>query len=50
MMNFFGKSLVGSDVEKYAMKKLILFIATILTLCSSVARADNLEDGGGGIP
>jgi len=27
------------------MKKWILFIATILTLCSSVARADDLADG-----
>ena len=26
------------------MKKWVLFIATILSLCSSVARADGLED------
>ena len=30
--------------EKYAMKKWILFIATILLLCSSVARADDPND------
>jgi len=30
--------------EKYTMKKWILFIATILTLCSSVARADDFDD------
>jgi len=29
--------------EKYTMKKWILFIAAILLLCSSIARADNLE-------
>ncbi len=28
----------------YAMKKWILFIATILSLCSSVVRADGIED------
>ncbi len=30
--------------EKYAMKKWVLFIAAILTLCSSVARADDFDD------
>ena len=30
--------------EKYAMKKWVLFIAAILTLCSSVARADDPND------
>lgn len=33
-----------SDEEKYAMKKWILFIVAILTLCSSVARADDPND------
>jgi len=36
---------VGSDVEKYTMKKWILFIAAILLVCSSVARADDIDDG-----
>jgi len=31
--------------EKYAMKKWILFIAAILLLCSSIARADDFENG-----
>ncbi len=30
--------------EKYAMKKWVLFIAAILTLCSSVVRADDPND------
>ena len=30
--------------EKYDMKKYILFIAAILMLCSSVARADESDD------
>ena len=31
--------------EKYDMKRSILFIAAILMLCSSVARADEFDDG-----